>query len=225
VDSGNVNPSTAAMAVATTDSNLVARGEREVVEIEKYYQRAGANAGRIAYFQGMVLGAIVLTAITAAIAAALWAVGIVDFQAPGTHTFLASYAAGALGAVVSVMSRIRARTFTLDYEVGRNYLRFLGTVRPGLGALFGLALYFALKGGLLQLTAPPAEEPLYFFTFLAFLAGFSERWTHVILGGAEATVAPTLAKTSDASSTGGTTTSTGADPGGETREGAPSERE
>ena len=40
-----------------TDHDLVARGRTEIIEIEKYYDRAAANAARFLYFWGMLAGA------------------------------------------------------------------------------------------------------------------------------------------------------------------------
>jgi hypothetical protein len=92
---------------------------------------------------------------------------------------------------VSVMSRMNAGAdkFSLDYEVGRNSLRRLGSFRPFLGAVFGVALYFTLSSGILQTEIPPDRSKAFFYYgTLAFVAGFSERWTKVILGGAERTI-------------------------------------
>jgi len=62
----------------------------------------------------------------------------------------------------------------------------------GFPCAFGLVVYFALQSELLQLQRPIEDKAFYFFTLFAFVAGSSERLTHVILGGAERTVAATL---------------------------------
>jgi hypothetical protein len=87
---------------------------------------------------------------------------------------------------------MRSDRFSLDYEVGRMPAFWLGAFRPFIGAVFGLVVYFALQSELLQLQRPIEDKAFYFFTLFAFVAGFSERLTHVILGGAERTVAGTL---------------------------------
>ena len=172
---------------------LIAHARNEVLEIERYYARAASKVGRIVYFQGMLLGAVLLTILSIGIGTALWALDRVDYEAQETTLFFAAYASGALGALVSVMSRMRFGGFSVDYEVGRQPLRALGAIRPVIGAVFGLAVYFAIQGGLLQIKLPDETGgEFYFYAFVGFLAGFSERWTQVILGGAERTIARTL---------------------------------
>ena len=64
---------------------------------------------------------------------------------PALKTFFACYTSGAVGAIVSVMSRMSGDRFTVDYEVGRHALRWLGSFRPLIGAVFGVALYFVAQ--------------------------------------------------------------------------------
>jgi hypothetical protein len=73
--------------------------------------------------------------------------------------------------------------FDLDYEVGRKSVRFLGALRPWIGALFAFALYVAMKSNLVDI-APKLERSLYFWAAIAFFAGFSERYAKVLIGGA-----------------------------------------
>jgi hypothetical protein len=192
-----------------TDNDLVLRGRSEIIEIEKYYDRAAANAARFLYFWGMLAGALVATA--AGVLVALLVGGgfdVIDLGSTSTRFFFACYAAGALGAIVSVLTRMRSDHFALDYEVGRMPAFWLGTFRPFLGAVFGLFIYFALQSELLQLQKPDEGKAFFFFTLFAFVAGFSERLTHVILGGAERTVAGTLEQADKAVGATSTTTRT-----------------
>jgi hypothetical protein len=176
-----------------THADLVARGRSEIIEIEKYYDRAAANAARFVYFGGMLAGALVAAAAGGLIALIVGGgFGAIDLGGTSTRFFFSCYAAGALGAIVSVLTRMRSDSFTLDYEVGRMPAFWLGTFRPFVGAVFGLVIYFALQSELLQLQKPEEGKAFFFFTLFAFVAGFSERLAHVILGGAERTVAGTL---------------------------------
>ncbi len=178
------------------DDDPVGGGAAELIEIEKYYDRAAKNAARMVYVMGMLAGVLGTAAFGAVIAIVLhFAFGVIDPDSEGTRNFLASYSAGALGAVVSVLSRMRKEDgFKLDYEVGRGASFGLGTFRPFLGALFGLAVYFALQGDVIQIEGPSdgPDKQFFFFALLAFLAGFSERLTHVVFGGAERTIAAAL---------------------------------
>jgi hypothetical protein len=154
----------------------------ELAKLEAYYDLAGMKAGRIVYTGGMILGAVGLVVIAFLSAFVLWLFGAYDSESREIQTFFACYAAGALGAIVSVMSRMAsARSeWVLDYEIGRPALRFLGSFRPFVGAIFGLALYFTIKAGLLQITPNDKGTSFYWYTSLAFLAGFSERFTKVL---------------------------------------------
>ena len=75
----------------------------------------------------------------------------------------------------------------VDYEVGRSNLLLLGAFRPFVGSIFGLALYFSVRGGLLQIN-PKDENSFYWYTALSFFAGFSERFTKVLIDTAEHTI-------------------------------------
>jgi hypothetical protein len=161
----------------------------ELHRIEKYYDRAGMKAGRIVYAQGMLFGVAFLIVFAFLAAGVLWLFGAYDAHSSDIQRFFACYAAGALGALVSVMSRMASERnkIVVDYEVGRSNLLLLGAFRPFVGSIFGLALYFAVRGGLLQIN-PKDENSFYWYTALSFLAGFSERFTKVLIDSAEGTV-------------------------------------
>jgi hypothetical protein len=76
----------------------------------------------------------------------------------------------------------RGQGFTIDFEVGRKSVRRLGALRPLTGAVFALALYFALQSNLLSIPVPKSNNSqVYFYLVVGFLAGFSERVTKVLL--------------------------------------------
>jgi hypothetical protein len=70
-------------------------------------------------------------------------------------------------------------SFTTDYEVGRKIVRRLGSLRPFIGAIFAVAIYFAFAAKLIRLGTVP--RTIYFYAFVSFLAGFSERWARLML--------------------------------------------
>ena len=163
----------------------LAQAQRKILaEVEAYYHRAASKAGRIQMMTGMVIG-LGLAALAAALAGTLlWVGGLrgQDLQVP-----LVCFGAGALGALVSVMSRMakpELGRFNIDFELGKPLIRRLGVYRPFLGAILGVALYFLLRGGLLDIAVAKAEMP-YYYGFAAFLAGFSERFATVVFGAAE----------------------------------------
>jgi len=111
----------------------------------------------------------------------------------GIETFFVSYAAGGIGAIVSVMFRMTNEDkFDIDYEVGRPTVRKLGAFRPFIGAIFGVAMYFLISSGLPQVELPNNEQAFFYYGTVAFLAGFAERRTKVILGSAENTLEKSL---------------------------------
>jgi hypothetical protein len=165
------------------------RARAELAKIEEYYDRAGEKAGRLIYFWGMMIGVVAL-AVLGVIGAAVYSIfGNFHLKDEGTQTFFVCYSMGAIGAFVSAMMRMASTSkdaFHVDYEVGRQALRRVGSFRPAIGAVFAVVLYFALRGDLIQLQTTAGEEhTTFFYAALAFLTGFSERKAKVMLGGAE----------------------------------------
>ncbi len=166
------------------EKRFVARQRQELVRIEKYYLRTGAKAGRIVYVSGMITAATAIAVVCAVLAVVLETSSHV--WRSGTEFLLLSTSAGAVGALISVLSRMSGGDdrFSVDFEVGRPLLRRLGLYKPLVGAVFGVATYFVLAAGLLP-TKTATDNQLAFYGVIAFLAGFSERFTGVIFGNAE----------------------------------------
>ena len=158
--------------------------DAQLADVDAYYRGAGENQARIVYFHGMVWGTAALAAAVGAGFLLGWLVGWLDPEHEPTYTLLITLAMGAAGAVLSVMTRMAKQDgFSLEYEVGRKSVRFLGGLRPWIGALFALALYLALKSSVLEILQGISHS-VYFYATVAFLAGFSERRAKVLLDGA-----------------------------------------
>ena len=158
--------------VADTE-NVVADEKRALDKAQAYLRTAANGQAQIVYFLSMALAAVAIGAL--ALLGSSW------MSVPGVDKddLWASVAAGAFGAVVSVVQRINSGQFALTYDVGRPYVVFLGALRPVLGAAFGLVLYLAVVSGLLDVFEVPTDDQtkeLFFFIVIAFLAGFNERW-------------------------------------------------
>jgi hypothetical protein len=174
---------------AKAQRDFCRRIQRELSRIEDYYQRAGEKQARLHYLAGMVMFGIVIVAIAAlASAGALAAFGLLDLHDGGVRRFYACMGAGAVGAIVSVLIRMSGYRggFNIDHELGSSGVRRLGAMRPLIGAISGVAVSLIVQTSLV----PIRESALTFdfFVVAAFLAGFSERWTKVVLDGAMRTI-------------------------------------
>lgn len=177
--------------------DLVQRETAELIQIEEYYDRTGQKMARQIYVFGMLMGVILLYAVAVVVVLLLSTSDMLDLEwktSDRTRTFFACYAAGALGAVVSVLSRMTRKggSFVVDHEIGKRGLRILGSYRPLIGAITGLAVYFLARAELIQIGQ--VTKTIDLFVVLAFLAGFSERWAQVLLTGAETTISGPLGK-------------------------------
>ena len=153
---------------------LVRAQTHQLKEIEQYYHRAKGRSGQIVYLGGTLFGVLPFLGI-ALVAGIFRAFGAGHAD---VRTGAVCFAAGAVGALVSVTSRMSQRNAAIDPEFGRDTVRTLGMLRPFVGAVFGLMTYFALKSGLVSFVGPnggTTDTSLYFYVVLSFVAGFSER--------------------------------------------------
>ena len=78
--------------------------------------------------------------------------------------------------------------FLIHYDLGKRTLYMLGSYRPVLGAVFGVFTFFVLASEILGTSPPSDSNPLYYYGSLAFVAGFSERFTQVLAKSVEGLV-------------------------------------
>lgn len=161
-------------------ANALTVAKTEASQAEDLCNRAVRRGAMMAYFEGMLLGVVAFSLMGIGLSRLLSHSNIVGFS---VESFLTVFIAGAVGAIVSVMSRMSTGDSWLEYETARSYLRLLGMFRPLIGAIFGVALYFGIQSGVLQFIKPPSNENavFFFFAFISFLAGFSERWASDVL--------------------------------------------
>lgn len=169
---------------------VAAEENNELREIRDYYRRAGVRIGLTVYTQGMIIGLLLIAVLLALATVTLRRWSSVGWDTHDTRIVVA-VAAGALGAFVSVLQRISSEksNFTVHYDLGKRTLYMLGSYRPVLGAVFGVFTYFVLASGILQ-TKPVHDDrtALYYYGSLAFVAGFSERFTQVLAKSVEGLV-------------------------------------
>jgi hypothetical protein len=155
----------------TAVKEVVDSQSAQLDDLAKYYRGAAGRSGQIVYLGGALLG--VLPFLVLAIVAALF--GAFDAGQDSVRTGAVCFAAGAVGALVSVMSRMNSNRVSVEWEFGKDTLRTLGSLRPFVGGVFGLMTYFALKSGLVSLDLGDGEKNFYFYVLFSFAAGFSER--------------------------------------------------
>jgi hypothetical protein len=154
----------------------------ELDDMAAVYDRAASSEARILYLGGMLAG-------LAALCVLLVPIGLLlPNELPIDRTlFFGSVIAGALGALVSVVTRMSAEKFQVRHEVGRTYIQRVAAFRPFIGSVFGLVVYLALTGGVIeQIDIPSDDETSFaFYLVLAFAAGFSERLVKEVIRAAE----------------------------------------
>ena len=170
-------------------ARFAASERAELRRIEDYTFRSGEKRAKMQYVEGMLgLGLVVLVSLAVATAGVLALFGGLDLQSKGNQEFFASAAAGGIGAVISVLMRMSGRgSFAIDHELSRWDVRLVGSYRPLIGSVSGIVVYFLFQTPLLPMEQ--SELTLPFFVVVSFLAGFSERWTRMMLSGAMRTVA------------------------------------
>jgi hypothetical protein len=94
--------------------------------------------------------------------------------------------AGAVGSAVSIMVRIQ--DFGPLKNTDPSILFFTGLFKPIIGMAFALFVFATLNAGLIPLSVEDPEKAPYFFTALAFVSGFSERFAKDIATRAENTI-------------------------------------
>ncbi|MGH4018042.1 MAG: hypothetical protein ACRDT0_02120 [Pseudonocardiaceae bacterium] len=154
----------------------VASASRELDRLHNFVRDASGRASLQSYLFGLpfgIMGASILFVL------ATWL--STTFSSLELETLAVCLASGAIGAVVSVMTRTtRGQHLDVDIEQSPRVTVLTGSFRPIIGALFGAALFILVQGGLLPLTPPATASgtsaELFFFCGLAFIAGFSERW-------------------------------------------------
>jgi sulfite exporter TauE/SafE len=171
-------------------AEVVRTSRDHLKRIETYYRNAAVRSGQIVYVGGMLLG-MVPVALLLALALVL---KVVDAHNVSVRTGMLCFAAGSVGALMSVMSRMSSDKVRVDWEFGKDTLRTLGALRPFVGGIFGLMTFFALKSGVVALDIANSDRSTYFYVLFSFAAGFSERLAQDMLLGSTVEAAVTRGK-------------------------------
>lgn len=145
---------------------------RELDRLEGFAKDASRKASLRWYLLGLPLGACVGFGLI--VIADTWSLSLVG--AP-TQLVKVCFACGAVGAIVSVMTRLSRGLKLIDSQQGHFVTILAGAFRPLIGSIFGLALYVFVRGELIPVDIPDGDgTEVLFFAALAFLSGFNERW-------------------------------------------------
>jgi hypothetical protein len=166
--------------------------KRDLQYIAGYAGEACKRAARVVYLKGLLWGVLALAALAPVLAYVLSRVSVPDVD---PTLFVGCLVSGSLGAVMSVLIRLGGDSLDVDHQFGRDYLTSLAALRPLIGAVFAVLLYFAFKGNLVKqvdVSGRGAGEFAFFVTS-AFAVGFSERFAKQIVRTAEGSTAAAAA--------------------------------
>ena len=172
----------AGVAPAAFEPHEIRRLDRELDLIDASYEQAASREAQIVYLGGMLVGVLALCALAVPVGLLLDGTDVpVDLT-----TFFGCVIAGALGALISVVTRMSADKFHVRHEVGRGYVQRVAAFRPFIGSVFGVLVYLALAGNVIGgIDVPAAADGMHerfaFFLVFAFAAGFSERMVKEVL--------------------------------------------
>jgi hypothetical protein len=148
---------------------------------DQYYQYFTQRSARLQYFRGIGLGTVAVSALCIILYAFRMQLGV-------SIPFLLSVAAGAAGALTSVLSSATFGRIILDRPAGGAWNTMLGAFRPLLGSLFGVAFFALVSANFLPIKIPSDGGKVALYASIAFLAGFSQRWAQDTLKAAEGRV-------------------------------------
>ena len=160
-----------------THKKLVKYLSDEFIEIKEHFFKCAQRRALTEYYNGMLqgLGIIVIISFLTFFLYNFVSLSIIS-------AFSGSLIAGGIGAIISVMQRMKTGGFKPDYEAGLGHNSRLGRNRPIIGAVMGVILYLLMMSGLLPLDIPvDASKHLYYILSIAFTAGFTERWAEGML--------------------------------------------
>ncbi len=154
--------------------------QRDALE-QRYLGFVRAQAHHV-YLVGTMLGLVPV----AAVVGIVWYVLGTD----GAWPWVPVMAAGALGAILSVLQRLTTGKLEVEIEARWRNLVTGGITRPVVGVLSALALYVIVEADLALVVPDDPTVRRFFFVAIAFFAGFSERFAKDAFSAAEGTAAP-----------------------------------
>jgi hypothetical protein len=150
-------------------------------------ERSALKYAQFLYFGGMLAALPILVPLAWVVSHLVGGMGFSGVDSVVVNMWLVAAAAGAAGAIVSVMQRISADDCPLRWRAGAWMLFLMGGFRPTVGAVFAVFAVLAFQAQLVPLVnLTVANGSVYFAGVVAFLAGFSERFARDMLAAAPA---------------------------------------
>lgn len=169
----------------------VAKGELLLKRAEDAYYRDMQTNNRLRFVMGAGIGVVALIGL-AVISVGFGKLGIgVTIASPEMIVSLFSFAG--IGSATSILTRLS--TFDLKEETSKAMLLLSGASKPLVAIAFASIAYIVLKNQIIDLTIGSPESGDAVYWVVAFLCGFSERFTSDIIariepGSAESTNQP-----------------------------------
>jgi hypothetical protein len=174
------------MTLASDYRAMLAHYREQVALTETDYAAAARRRAQTQTMWGAFIGLGGLAVLLIALGVVAWAIGYSPLDTSQVAEAFGCAAAGALGACTSVSWKVLTfGELQVDLAASVLTVRGLGAVRPFVGAIFGVAAYFALKSNFINI----GSDSFYFLAFIAFVAGFSERFVPDLIRKAEETPA------------------------------------
>lgn len=140
------------------------------------------------YVTGVGAGLLLMT-----VASICTGLAIYSLQGSGVDPVSVGVAigAGAIGAFISVLTRLVNARLQIDQGASRIEILIGGASRAFIGGVFGGVVFAFGASGLVSLPTGTREAPpLFLWAALGFVAGFSERWVRDLIGTVEGTTTP-----------------------------------
>jgi hypothetical protein len=145
----------------------------------RQFEDDAQRGAQFRYAAGMAFGAIAMIVLCAGL-------GGVFLLTHTRATGGIALAAGAVGACVSVLQRMTKGTLDLNAQAGHKMIVAFGALRPFVGGVFGIVIYFVIRAQLVSVLVLPKETQmaLAYVAVFAFVAGFNERFFQDMLASA-----------------------------------------
>lgn len=156
----------------------VAKGEIILKKAEDAYYRDMQTRNRLRYVTGAGIGVMVLIALTM-LTVSLTNLKVVTLNLAEPAVIISLFAFAGIGSAASILTRLS--TVDLKDETSKAMILLSGASKPLVAIAFASLAYVILKYKIIDLTIGSASQTDAVYWVVAFLCGFSERFTSDII--------------------------------------------